>query len=91
MGQFSMRIPGSGGSILSALQHNDDKDKNRTKSKVRAKVEHVFLVLKRQFGFTKVRYRGLAKNANHLFAACALVNVVMVKRQLMYCPQDPSA
>lgn len=62
-----------------------EKDKNRTKSKVRSKVEHVFHVLKRQFKFTKVRYRGLDKNANHLFAACALVNIVMMKKQLLRC------
>jgi len=37
--------------------------RNRTKSKVRAKVEHLFQVLKLQFGFVKVRYRGLKKNA----------------------------
>lgn len=60
----------------------DDARKNRTKSKVCAKVEHVFRVLKCQFGFTKVRYRGLAKNANHLFAAFALVNIVLAKRRL---------
>lgn len=59
-----------------------DARKNRTKSKVCAKVEHVFRVLKCQFGFTKVRYRGLAKNANHLFAAFALVNIVLAKRRL---------
>jgi len=39
----------------------EDKSKNRTKSKVRAKVEHPFLILKRIFGFNKVRYRGLDK------------------------------
>ena len=39
----------------------EDKRKNRTKSKVRAKVEHVFRVPKCQFGFTKVRYRGLRR------------------------------
>jgi IS5 family transposase len=38
--------------------------KNRNKSKIRARVEHVFAVVKRLWGFTKVRYRGLAKNAN---------------------------
>jgi IS5 family transposase len=37
--------------------------KNRTKSQVRARVEHVFGVVKRLWGFDKVRYRGLAKNA----------------------------
>lgn len=60
-----------------------DKEKNRTKSKVRAKVEHVFGVMKRQFGFNKVRYKGLDKNAHHLFAACALINVVMTKKTLL--------
>jgi transposase, IS5 family len=64
-----------------------DKRKNRTKSKVRAKVEHVFRVLKCQFGFTKVRYRGLDKNANHLFAAFALVNIVLAKRRLLRLSQ----
>src|SRR5581483_1069242 len=49
-----------------------ERAKNRTKSSVRAKVEHVFGVMKLKFGFTKVRYRGLAKNANRLFATCAL-------------------
>lgn len=65
----------------------DDKRKNRTKSKVRAKVEHVFRVLKCQFGFTKTRYRGLDKNANHLFAAFALVNMVLTKRRLLRLAQ----
>lgn len=65
----------------------EDKRKNRTKSKVRAKVEHVFRVLKCQFGFTRVRYRGLDKNANHLFAAFALVNVVLAKQRLLRMSQ----
>jgi len=57
--------------------------KNRTKSKVRAKVEHVFGVIKGVFGFVKVRYRGLDKNANRLFATCALANLFMVRLHLM--------
>jgi IS5 family transposase len=57
--------------------------KNRTKSKVRAKVEHSIGVIKRIFGFVKVRYRGLEKNANRLFATCALANVYLVRRQLL--------
>lgn len=65
----------------------DAKRKNRAKSKVRAKVEHVFRVLKCQFGFTKTRYRGLDKNANHLFAAFALVNIVLSKRRLLRLAQ----
>jgi IS5 family transposase len=40
-----------------------ERRKNRSKSQVRAKVEHAFLVLKRIFGFEKVRFRGIAKNA----------------------------
>ena len=61
----------------------EDAEKNRTKSKVRSKVEHPFLVLKRIFGFNKVRYRGLDKNANWLFVACGLVNLYMARRQLL--------
>ena len=57
--------------------------KNRTKSKVRAKVEHVFGVIKGVFGFVKVRYRGLDKNANRLFATCALANLFRVRSHLM--------
>ena len=60
-----------------------DVTRNRTKSRVRAKVEHPFLVLKRIFGFNKVRYRGLDKNANRLFVACGLVNLYLVRRQLL--------
>src|SRR6201997_322307 len=47
--------------------------KNRTKARVRAKVEHPFRILKRVFGFVKVRFRGLRKNHDYLCAAFALV------------------
>jgi len=57
--------------------------KNRMKSRVRSRVEHVFQVLKLKFGFVKVRYRGLKKNANRLFAACALVNLFLVRKKLL--------
>ena len=60
---------------------DEERAKNRTKSKIRAKVEHAFRILKCQFGMVKLRYRGLHKNANHLFAACALVNLAMVGRK----------
>lgn len=62
---------------------DEDKAKNRTKSKVRAKVEHQFGIIKRRFGLTKVRYKGLDKNAHWLFVACALSNVVMAKQPLL--------
>jgi IS5 family transposase len=60
-----------------------ERGKNRTKSTVRSKVEHVFGVMKLKFGFVKVRYRGLKKNANRLFATCALVNLFMVRKKLL--------
>jgi IS5 family transposase len=59
------------------------KAKNRTKSKVRAKVEHVFGVIKCVFGFAKVRYRGLDKNAHKLFVVSALANLFMVRGRLL--------
>ena len=43
----------------------------------------MFGVMKLRFGFVKVRYRGLKKNANQLFAVCALVNLYMVRRKLL--------
>ena len=52
-----------------------DKKTNRRKSQVRAKVEHPFRPLKNLFGFAKVRYRGLVKNANRAFALLALINL----------------
>lgn len=57
--------------------------KNRTKSKVRAKGEHPILVIKRIFGFCKVCYRGLDKNANRLFVASGLANLYMARRCLL--------
>ncbi len=60
-----------------------EREKNRVKSKIRSRVEHVFGVLKLKFGFVKVRYRGLAKNANRLFAACALVNLFLARPKLL--------
>lgn len=56
---------------------------NRRKSSVRAKVEHAFGIIKRVFGFAKVRYRGMTKNAHRLFVTCALANLYMVRRRLM--------
>ena len=53
------------------------------KASVRAKVEHPFRVIKCQFGFTKVRYKGLAKNTAQLVTLFALSNLSMVRRQMM--------
>jgi IS5 family transposase len=57
--------------------------KNRTKSRVRSKVEHAFWIIKGLFGFSKVRYRGLAKNLHRLQVTCALANLFMVRRRLL--------
>lgn len=58
------------------------RSKNRNKSKVRARVEHVFAVVKRLWGFGKVRYRGLAKNACRAFTALALANIYLARHRL---------
>ena len=65
-----------------------ERAKNRTKSKVRAKVEHTFGLIKRVFGLVKVRYRGLDKNAYRLFATCALANLFMARRHLMRTQEE---
>jgi IS5 family transposase len=53
------------------------------KAQVRAKVEHPFRVIKRQFGYTKVRFRGLAKNIAQQTTLFALSNLWMVRKRLM--------
>ena len=64
------------------------KKKNTTKSKVRAKVEHVFRILKRVFGFDKVRYRGIAKNHHRLCANFALINLYLHRKRLVGLAQS---
>jgi len=76
-------------SFVQAMAHRhrplseEERAKNRTKSKVRAKVEHAFLVIKRIFGWAKVRYRGLAKNAHWLQISCGLANLYVARQRLM--------
>lgn len=60
-----------------------ERRKNRTKARVRSKVEWPFRILKRIFGFTKVRYRGLKKNHEWLLAAFALVNLYQHRKRLV--------
>jgi IS5 family transposase len=57
-----------------------DRQAEARKASVRAKVEHPFLIVKRDFGFTKTRYRGLAKNLNHLHMLFASANWLMRAR-----------
>src|SRR5580692_11883658 len=61
----------------------EQKRKNRTKSRVRAKVEWTFRILKRVFKYTKVRYRGLKKNHEWLLTAFALVNLYQHRKRLV--------
>ncbi len=63
--------------------HPIDARINRIIAMVRARVEHPFRVVKRQFGYTKTRYRGLAKNRAQLFTLFALGNLFLVRRRLM--------
>jgi IS5 family transposase len=60
-----------------------ERARNRKKSKIRARVEHVFGVIKRLWGFNKVRYRGLQKNATRAFTALALANIYMCRGLLL--------
>lgn len=62
------------GSLLEQIEH--------IKARIRAKVEHPFRVLKRQFGYRKVRYRGLAKNTAQIVTLFALSNLWMARHRL---------
>jgi transposase, IS5 family len=70
---------------LNTFLHDDfvTERVEKMKASIRAKVEHPFRVIKRQFGFTKVRYRGLAKNTAQIVTLFALSNLWMARRQLM--------
>ena len=70
-----------------ALRHGQRKQLNeagrqleKLKSSIRAKVEHPFAIIKRQFGYHKVRYRGLKKNTNRLYVLAGLANLVLADR-----------
>jgi IS5 family transposase len=73
-----MRKAPKGGAL-----HPLDAQLNRIIAMVRARVEHPFRVLKRQFGYLKTRYRGLAKNRAQLFTLFALGNLFLVRRRLL--------
>jgi len=66
------------GRVLSSSQ----KRRNKKYGVVRAKVEHVFRVIKCQFGYRKVRYRGLFKNTAQMFSLMALANLYLARRSL---------
>jgi transposase, IS5 family len=63
--------------------HPLDERANRIIAMLRARVEHPFRIIKRQFNHVKTRYRGLAKNRGQLFTLFALGNLFLVRRRLM--------
>ena len=67
------------------------RNENRTKSKTRSRVEHIFGLIKLKFGFTKVRYRGLAKNLNRLLSTCALTNLLTAAKYMLQVPKPHCA
>ena len=77
--QDKAKPKGSLGAALSGSQ----KKRNRRNSGIRARVEHLFRILKRQFGYTKVRYRGLAKNTAQVMVLIGLANLYALRRRLM--------
>lgn len=69
------------------LTHSTDDRWSETvekvKAKIRAKVEHPFRVIKQQFGFSKVRYKGLEKNTSQLYMLFALSNIWQARKSLL--------
>lgn len=82
LSRIDYRINRRPGSLPMCSENAFDWDRymEYRKSSIRSKVEHVFLIVKRQFGYSKVRYRGIEKNLNrfHMLFACA--NLLMVAR-----------
>jgi transposase, IS5 family len=75
-----------GVSLKASKQHplsRANKRFNHKMSSIRARVEHVFRVIKRQFGYTKVRYKGIVKNAAQVFSLIGLTNLYLARRALM--------
>lgn len=69
--------------------HSIERSIESRKASVRSKVEHPFLIVKRQFGWSKTRYRGMSKNENLMCTLFALANVAMWSRA--GCPELPTA
>jgi IS5 family transposase len=74
------RRPGKMGKTAMTLSQQIDRQIESRKSSVRSKVEHVFRIMKKQFGFNKVVYREIEKNLNRLFVLFASANVYMLAK-----------
>lgn len=59
------------------------QQRNRKHSSIRSRVEHLFRIIKCQFGYTKVRYQGLAKNVAQVFTLMGLTNLYLRRHALM--------
>lgn len=77
-GKIRWQVAARKGVLRTMTDH--DRGVESRKASVRAKVEHPFLIVKRDFGFTKTRYRGIAKNLNHLNVLFASANWLMRTR-----------
>jgi transposase, IS5 family len=78
LARIEWRVAARKGQLKTMTEH--DRAIESRKASVRSKVEHPFLVVKRDFGFTKTRYRGIAKNLNHLHVLFASANWLMRAR-----------
>ncbi len=76
-----LALPGQGQQVWEKHRHQQSLN-----AKIRAKVEHPFRVLKCQFNFRKVRYKGLAKNTAQLFSLFALTNLFLARKILLCNP-----
>ena len=65
------------------FRNHDGATTSLTRGAVRAKVEHPFRVVKQQFGYTKVRYRGITKNTAQLVTVFALSNLWMARKPIL--------
>jgi IS5 family transposase len=70
---------------------SSQKRRNRKHSSIRSRVEHLFRVIKCQFGHTRVRYKGLAKNAAQVFMLVGLANLISSERSSWHDGSNPSA
>jgi IS5 family transposase len=84
LSQITWRIAARKGALKTMPAH--DRAIESRKAGVRAKVEHPFLIVKRDFGFTKTRYRGIGKNLNHLHVLFASANWLMRARAVALTP-----
>lgn len=75
--------PGKRKTLTDSTDDRWSETVEKVKAKIRAKVEHPFRVIKQQFGFSKVRYKGLEKNTSQLYMLFALSNIWQARKSLL--------